>query len=403
MLGRMNHWWALWPVTLLLGACTSTPPPPFEGDLQVPTGYAVYSAQLEPRTQIVPHGGPVPDQPTPLREWLGAANGTAENTFDARTLRIELPTDQPDPGDEHAGPLRHGLARSSEHGVHIDLFDGAIGLEALSDHAYLVRYRSLPQAIWDSRAGAFLPFRVPRSIGGVAVLQGGVAVTMSDGERRLQLWDRDGEPLPVPESMARWGIGSINGLLNGRLVMLTTPPLVNNGGGVVDATWAWAPGREPVMLWRGGSVMRIAGGDQQFVSAGTKVRRVEIDPSGAIRVTTMRGVRSMRISPDDRALATVVRVYDPGFKGPILRETYWNLAELTGDRARTLARGLRFEGWGCVWLHPDSFGGPVTVRVVPRAEGARDAILPTHTNEREFAHTFGSNPIARVWVRGVEP
>ncbi|MEQ8844028.1 MAG: imidazolonepropionase [Phycisphaerales bacterium] len=33
--------------------------------------------------------------------------------------------------------------------------------------------------------------------------------------------------------------------------------------------------------------------------------------------------------------------------------------------------------------------------------GARaDAILLTHTNERELAHTFGANPVARVWVGG---
>lgn len=32
-----------------------------------------------------------------------------------------------------------------------------------------------------------------------------------------------------------------------------------------------------------------------------------------------------------------------------------------------------------------------------------DAILLTHTSERELAHTFGANPVARVWVGGVEP
>ncbi len=31
-----------------------------------------------------------------------------------------------------------------------------------------------------------------------------------------------------------------------------------------------------------------------------------------------------------------------------------------------------------------------------------DAILLHHTNERELAHTFGSNPVDRVWVAGVE-
>lgn len=37
------------------------------------------------------------------------------------------------------------------------------------------------------------------------------------------------------------------------------------------------------------------------------------------------------------------------------------------------------------------------------APGARaDAILLTHTNERELAHTFGANPVERVWVGGVE-
>lgn len=35
--------------------------------------------------------------------------------------------------------------------------------------------------------------------------------------------------------------------------------------------------------------------------------------------------------------------------------------------------------------------------------GARaDAILLHHTNERELAHTFGTNPVNRVWVGGVE-
>jgi len=35
--------------------------------------------------------------------------------------------------------------------------------------------------------------------------------------------------------------------------------------------------------------------------------------------------------------------------------------------------------------------------------GARaDAILLHHTNERELAHTFGTNPVDRVWVGGVE-
>lgn len=35
--------------------------------------------------------------------------------------------------------------------------------------------------------------------------------------------------------------------------------------------------------------------------------------------------------------------------------------------------------------------------------GARaDAILLHHTNERELAHSFGGNPIARVWVGGVQ-
>ncbi len=35
--------------------------------------------------------------------------------------------------------------------------------------------------------------------------------------------------------------------------------------------------------------------------------------------------------------------------------------------------------------------------------GARaDAILLQHTNERELAHSFGANPIARVWVAGIE-
>lgn len=35
--------------------------------------------------------------------------------------------------------------------------------------------------------------------------------------------------------------------------------------------------------------------------------------------------------------------------------------------------------------------------------GARaDAILLHHTNERELAHTFGANPVDRVWVAGVE-
>ncbi len=32
-----------------------------------------------------------------------------------------------------------------------------------------------------------------------------------------------------------------------------------------------------------------------------------------------------------------------------------------------------------------------------------DAILLTHTSERELVHTFGANPVARVWVGGVEP
>ncbi|MCW5756673.1 MAG: imidazolonepropionase [Phycisphaeraceae bacterium] len=37
------------------------------------------------------------------------------------------------------------------------------------------------------------------------------------------------------------------------------------------------------------------------------------------------------------------------------------------------------------------------------APGARaDAILLHHQSERELAHTFGSNPVARVWVGGVE-
>ncbi|MEQ9094800.1 MAG: imidazolonepropionase [Phycisphaerales bacterium] len=31
-----------------------------------------------------------------------------------------------------------------------------------------------------------------------------------------------------------------------------------------------------------------------------------------------------------------------------------------------------------------------------------DAILLAHTNERELAHTFGANPVDRVWVAGVE-
>ncbi|MFI4914987.1 MAG: imidazolonepropionase [Phycisphaerales bacterium JB060] len=31
-----------------------------------------------------------------------------------------------------------------------------------------------------------------------------------------------------------------------------------------------------------------------------------------------------------------------------------------------------------------------------------DAILLTHTNERELAHTFGANPVDRVWVGGFE-
>jgi imidazolonepropionase len=31
-----------------------------------------------------------------------------------------------------------------------------------------------------------------------------------------------------------------------------------------------------------------------------------------------------------------------------------------------------------------------------------DAILLTHTNERELAHSFGLNPVARVWVGGEE-
>lgn len=35
--------------------------------------------------------------------------------------------------------------------------------------------------------------------------------------------------------------------------------------------------------------------------------------------------------------------------------------------------------------------------------GARaDAILLHHTNERELAHTFGANPVDRVWVAGIE-
>lgn len=37
------------------------------------------------------------------------------------------------------------------------------------------------------------------------------------------------------------------------------------------------------------------------------------------------------------------------------------------------------------------------------ARGARaDAVLLNHTNERELAHTFGTNPVDRVWVGGVE-
>lgn len=38
--------------------------------------------------------------------------------------------------------------------------------------------------------------------------------------------------------------------------------------------------------------------------------------------------------------------------------------------------------------------------LTPNAQA--DAILLHHTNERELAHTFGANPVDRVWVAGVE-
>lgn len=39
----------------------------------------------------------------------------------------------------------------------------------------------------------------------------------------------------------------------------------------------------------------------------------------------------------------------------------------------------------------------------PTPGSTADAILLHHTSERELAHTFGTNPVERVWVAGVEP
>jgi hypothetical protein len=383
----------------LLGACAGAPPP-FEGVVRVPTGYAFYSARLERRPRVVPLGRSWPDpsapdqttlgrttpgqsapeRPVPLAAWLADHDALAENTPDGRTLRIRLANDAADDqshGQTNRQPRaphrRYALARPLGDAVRVDLFEGATDLEPLDNRYHLVHYGQALRGIWDGHARAFLPVRPPPSVGGVAVLAGGVVVTMSDA-RALQFWGPSGQPLEAPGAMAGWRIGSISGLLNGRLVMLTTPPLANDPGVVPDATWAWAPGGEPVRLWRGTSVMRIGGGDRQLVSNGTRVRRVEIDRDGAVRVTTMRGVRSVRTSPDGRAIALRMGVYDPGFKAPILRETYWNLYELAGDHARPLARGLRLEGPGGVWLDPDAFGGPVEVEVVPRPDARAHSI-----------------------------
>ncbi|MGD1915425.1 MAG: hypothetical protein ACFCBV_04470 [Phycisphaerales bacterium] len=351
----------------LVGACSHRPPPAFEGVVAAPTTYALYSDTLERREQILPLGTTVDEldqlDARPLREWLRATVGTVTNTPDAGILRGRvLYSDVATPD----GRARLGLARSVDGRVVVRMFEDAVELDALGGGYYFVWYSRYLSAVWDAVAQSFLPTQPPRSPGGVAVLEGGILVAMDNEDRHLRLWDRDGTPLPVPESMASWGIGSITGLHHGQIVMLTTPKIPNPERRVMDATWAWRPGSDPVQLWPGSSVMSISGSNQQFVSTRSRVRRIDLESDGTVRTTTMRGVTSMNISPDDRAIVERIDVYDRGWKWAKLLDTYWNVREISGNRARPLAEGLRFVGDGSVWLEPGRFAGAVEVVVVPR-------------------------------------
>ena len=107
--------------------------------------------------------------------------------------------------------------------------------------------------------------------------------------------------------------------------------------------------------------------------------RTLLDHGGRVCIATNYNPGSAPCPSIPMAIALACRFNGPPTNAPLTPE------EAILATTRTPANMLGLKGHGA--LTPGS---------------TADAVLLTHTNERELAHTFGSNPVARVWVGGVE-